>query len=626
VLTCRSCLNLLEICVGKLSDRNKLDLKKIILGFILTISLSNLQSPAWAADGNLDTSFDTDGKVTTPIGSGNDYVNSVVVQSDGKIVAAGDSINGITNEADFAIARYNTDGSLDTTFGTGGKVTTQIGSRDATATDVVLQSDGKIVAAGYSYNGSNYDFAIVRYNTDGSLDSTFDTDGKLTTQIGSGDDKAYSVVLQSDGKIVAAGYARIGSDNDFAIIRYNTNGSLDTTFDTDGIQTTAQGAAANDYVNSVVLQSDGKIVAAGYTFKVTEADFAIVRYNTNGSLDTTFDTDGKLTTPIGSGSEAAYSVVLQSDSKIVAAGFSYNGSDNDFAIIRYNTDGSLDSTFDTDGKLTTQIGSGDDNADSVVLQSDGKIVVAGSSGNGSNSDFAVLRYNSGGSLDTTFGTGGKVTTPIGSGNDYASDVVLQSDGKIIVAGSSRNGSNYDFAVVRYTISVSSLSWVGAQSITCPAPNPWVKEKLGFASKVKPVLVSAENTIGKTITQSSYDVLKTSGVVFDTVSKKVSTATETLPIYGCKDKLLSGKVNQPIQFIAGGYTLQSDAHGYINTADLKWHDTNGVTLYTNTAAFMHTIKFTKTGKYVVVLTEQPDTSRGLIPTYGVRSIRFVININ
>jgi uncharacterized delta-60 repeat protein len=624
VLTCRSSSNLLKIIVKQLSDRNKLDLKRIILASILTISLSNLQSPVWAADGDLDTSFDTDGKVTTPIGSGNDYIRSVVMQSDGKIVAAGDSYNG--SNYDFAIVRYNTDGSLDTTFDSDGKVTTPIGSPDAVAWDVVLQSDGKIVAAGESYNGSNYDFAVVRYNTDGSLDTTFSSDGKVTTPIASGNDKAYSVVLQGDGKIVVAGASYNGSNNDFAVLRYNTDGSLDTTFDTDGIQTTALGGATNDYVNSVVVQSDGKIVAAGYTFKVTEADFAIVRYNTNGSLDTTFDTDGKLTTPIGSGSELANSVVLQSDGKIVAAGYSYNGSDNDFAIVRYNTDGSLDSTFGTGGKLTTPIGSGDDNADSVVLQSDGKIVVAGDSGNGSNSDFAVLRYNSGGSLDTTFGTGGKVTTPIGSGNDYASDVVLQSDGKIIVAGSSHNGSNHDFAVVRYTISVSSLSWVGAQAITCPAPNPWVKEKLGFASKVKPVLVSAENTIGKTITQSSYDVLKTSGVVFDTVSKKVSTATETLPIYGCKDKLLSGKVNQPIQFIAGGYTLQSDAHGYINTSDLKWHDTNGVTLYTNTAAFMHTIKFTKTGKYVVVLTEQPDTSRGLIPTYGVRSVRFVININ
>ena len=189
-----------------------------------------------------------------------------------------------------------------------------------------------------------------------------------------------------------------------------------------------------------------------------------------------------------------------------------------------------------------------------------------------------------------------------------------------------DGLNTENCGLTQTSSSVGAPWVGAQSITCPTPNPWVKEQLGFAPNVNPVLFSAENTVGKNITQSALDSLKSSGVVFDTVSAKVSTATETLPIYGCKDKLLSGKVNQPIQFIAGGYTLQSDAHGYINTSDLKWHDTNSVTLYTNTAAFMHTIKFTNPGKYVVVLTEQPDTSRGLIPTYGVRSVRFVININ
>jgi len=352
----------------------------------------------------------------------------------------------------------------------------------------------------------------------------------------------------------------------------------------------------------------------------------------DGDLDTTFSGDGKETTAIGSGTDTAWSVVLQSDGKIVAAGYSFNGSNDDFAVVRYNTNGSLDTTFDTDGIVTTAIGSGTDTAYSVVLQSDGKIVAAGESYNGLNYDFAIVRYNTNGLLDTTFSGDGIETTAIGSGDDAAYSVVLQSGGKIIAAGYSFNGSNDDFAVVSYTISVSSISsvsaltWVGAQSITCPAPNPWVKEQLGFATNAKPVLVLAENTVGKTITQTSYDALKTSGVMFDTVSNKVSTATETLPLYGCKDKLLSGRVNQPIQFIAGGYTLQSDAHGYINTADLKWHDTNSVTLYTNTAAFLHTIKFTKTGKYVVVLTEQPDTSKGLIPTYGVRSVRFVININ
>jgi YVTN family beta-propeller protein len=220
-----------------------------------------------------------------------------------------------------------------------------------------------------------------------------------------------------------------------------------------------------------------------------------------------------------------------------------------------------------------------------------------------------------------------------STNEIVESIIVGSSPRFVGVNESgtfgyvTNLDSDSISVIKLTFeSSTSTDWVGAQSISCPAPNPWVREKLGFAKNAKPVLVSAENTIGKTITQSSYDSLKSSGIVFDTVSTKVSTATETLPIYGCQDKLLSGKLNQPIQFIAGGYTLQSDAHGYINTADLKWHDTNGVTLYTNTAAFMHTIKFTKTGKYVVVLTEQPDTSRGLIPTYGVRSVRFVININ
>ena len=366
----------------------------------------------------------------------------------------------------------------------------------------------------------------------------------------------------------------------------------------------------------------------------------------DGDLDTSFDTDGIAITEIGNSGAEAHSLVMQSDGKIVAAGYmnqDVSPGQNIFAVVRYNTDGSLDTTFSGDGIQTTAIGLFSSEAWDVVVQSDGKIVVVGHTQEPDfprSRRFAVVRYNTDGSLDTTFSGDGIQTTRIDqippdltepfSPFDQAYSVVLQSDGKIVVAGTSYEYEP-DFAVVRYSTSISSTSissssWVGAQSISCPSPNPWVKEKLGFASNAKPVLVSAENTIGKTITQGSYDSLKSSGVVFDTVSKKVSTATETLPIYGCKDKLLSGKVNQPIQFIAGGYTLQTDAHGYINTADLKWHDTNSVTLYTNTAAFMHTIKFTKTGKYVVVLTEQPDTSRGLIPTYGVRSVRFVININ
>ena len=590
--------------------------------FVFCLCLFNSQSSAWAADGDLDTSFDTDGKQTTAIGPRSSEANSVVVQNDGKIVVVGYSHNGSNN--DFAVVRYNTDGSLDTTFDSDGKQTTDISGNDV-ASSVVVQSDGKIVAAGYATIATKRQFAVVRYNTDGSLDTTFSGDGKQTTALGSARDESFSIVLQSDGKIVAAGYSDNGSNYDFAVVRYNIDGSLDTTFDIDGKQTTSIGSG-NDVAYSVVLQSNGKIVAAGYARTGSNDGFAVVRYNTDGSLDTTFDSDGKQTTDLGSGA-ASYSVVVQSDDKIVVAGYYNNVGNADFAVVRYNADGSLDTTFDSDGKQTTAIGSGADVGRSVALQSDGKIVIAGYSNNGVNDDFAVVRYNNDGSLDTSFDVDGKKTIAIGSGNEVAYSVTVQSDGKIVAAGYATSAVYNEFAVIRFDRTAINLSsWVGAQSITCPTPNPWVKEQLGFASNAKPVLVSAENTIGKTITQGAYDALKSSGVVFDTVSSKVSTATETLPIYGCKDKLLSGKVNQPIQFIAGGYTLQSDAHGYINTSDLKWHDTNGVTLYTNTAAFMHTIKFTKTGKYVVVLTEQPDTSRGLIPTYGVRSIRFVININ
>jgi len=604
------------------SEMNTTLRKYFLTLFVFCLCLFNSQSSAWAADGDLDTSFDTDGKQTTAIGPRSSEANSVVVQNDGKIVVLGYSQNGSNN--DFAVVRYNTDGSLDTTFDSDGKQTTDISGNDV-ASSVVVQSDGKIVAAGYATIATKRQFAVVRYNTDGSLDTTFSGDGKQTTALGSARDESFSIVLQSDGKIVAAGYSDNGSNYDFAVVRYNIDGSLDTTFDTDGKQTTSIGSG-NDVAYSVVLQSNGKIVAAGYARTGSNDGFAVVRYNTDGSLDTTFDSDGKQTTDLGSGA-ASYSVVVQSDDKIVVAGYYNNVGNADFAVVRYNADGSLDTTFDSDGKQTTAIGSGADVGRSVALQSDGKIVIAGYSNNGVNDDFAVVRYNNDGSLDTSFDVDGKKTIAIGSGNEVAYSVTVQSDGKIVAAGYATSAVYNEFAVIRFDRTAINLSsWVGAQSITCPTPNPWVKEQLGFASNAKPVLVSAENTIGKTITQGAYDALKSSGVVFDTVSSKVSTATETLPIYGCKDKLLSGKVNQPIQFIAGGYTLQSDAHGYINTSDLKWHDTNGVTLYTNTAAFMHTIKFTKTGKYVVVLTEQPDTSRGLIPTYGVRSIRFVININ
>ncbi|MCP4389013.1 MAG: hypothetical protein GY802_12015, partial [Gammaproteobacteria bacterium] len=386
-----------------------------------------------------------DGILTTGFGSGDDSGQSVTVQSDGKILVAGHSHNG--TDLDFSLTRYNTDGTLDTSFGTGGIVTTAIGSGDDRGNSVTVQSDGKILVAGYSWNGADNDFALARYNADGSLDTSFDGDGILTTDFGANSDVGQSVTVQSDGKILVAGYSYNGSNIDFALARYNTDGSLDTGFDTDGRLTTAIGAS-HDYGNHVMLQTDGKILVAGYSNN-SGNDFALARYNSDGSLDVSFDGDGKLTTDIGGGTDYGRSLTVQSDGKILLAGYSYNGSDWDFALTRYNADGSYDSSFDGDGVLTTDFGASNEVGQSVTVQSDGKILVAGYSNNGGDNDFALTRYNTDGSLDSSFDGDGKLTTAIGSSADFGYSVTVQNDGKILLAGNSSNGVDTDFALVRY---------------------------------------------------------------------------------------------------------------------------------------------------------------------------------
>ncbi|RMD52107.1 hypothetical protein D6827_00705, partial [Candidatus Parcubacteria bacterium] len=325
---------------------------------------------------------------------------------------------------------FGQSGQLDTNFSGDGKVTTAIGFYWEYGYGSAIQTDGKIVVAGYSSNGSNNDFAVVRYNSDGSLDESFDVDGKVTTSIGPGNDFGQSVAIQTDGKIVVVGYASNGSNYDIAVVRYNSDGSLDTSFDGDGKVTTALGSG-DDYGFSVALQSDGKIVVAGYSLNGSNNDIAVVRYNSDGTLDASFDGDGKVTTAIGSGDDYGYSVAIQTDGKIVVAGYANNGFNNDFAVIRYNSDGTLDASFDGDGKVTTAIGFGDNYGYSVAIQTDGKIVVAGYALINGQYDFAVVRYNSDGSLDTSFDGDGKTTTSVGSSIDYGKSVTIQTDGKII---------------------------------------------------------------------------------------------------------------------------------------------------------------------------------------------------
>jgi uncharacterized delta-60 repeat protein len=411
----------------------------------------NFALARYNANGNLDATFDGDGKLTTSFGPLDDKAYSVAVLSGGKILAAGYSNNG--NSSDFALARYNANGGLDTTFDGDGKLTTAFGWSDDVGYGLASQSDGKLVVAGRSSNGTNDDFAVARYDADGSLDASFDGDGKLTTAIGASDDRATSVAIQADGKIVVAGYSVIetvdGSSYDFALARYNVNGSLDATFGGTGKVTTFIGDF-DDVAYSVAIQPDGKIVVAGYSDNGSNYNFALVRYNANGSLDTTFGGTGKVTTSIGARDDVAHRVVIQADGKIVVAGRSFNGTNYDFALARYNANGTLDTTFDGDGKLTTAVGAADDFAWSVAIQADGRVLVAGYSDNGTNYDFALVRYNANGALDATFDGDGKLTTSFGAYDDFARSVAIQADGRIIVAGGTDNGTNhYDFALARY---------------------------------------------------------------------------------------------------------------------------------------------------------------------------------
>ncbi|MBE7495933.1 MAG: cadherin-like beta sandwich domain-containing protein [Verrucomicrobiaceae bacterium] len=392
--------------------------------------------------GTLDSSFGTGGKVTTSLGPGFDAGHDVALQGDGKIVVAGWSYNG--SDYDFALVRYTTSGLLDTSFGSGGKVTTTIGVSNDVGHSVVVQNDGKIVVAGYSWNGSNNDFALVRYTDTGALDTNFGSSGKVTTPIGIDNDLGFSISIQSDGKLLVAGYSWNGSNDDFALVRYNTDGGLDTSFGSGGKVTTPIGGS-NDVGHSLLVRSDGHILVAGASFNGSNHDFAMVCYTATGALDASFGSGGKVITPIGTGTEEVYGMAAQVDGKIVLSGCSWNGSNYDFALVRYTATGSLDTSFGAGGKVTTPIGSSHDIGRSVAIQSDGKLLVAGYSENGIFRDFAMVRHNTNGSLDTSFGTGGKVITPVGGNDDGGESVVLQSDGKIVVVG----WGNNDFALVRY---------------------------------------------------------------------------------------------------------------------------------------------------------------------------------
>jgi uncharacterized delta-60 repeat protein len=421
---------------------------------------------------SLDPTFgpSANGKAAYHFSAGNDFGYAMKVQSDGKILVA-----GVYNGVDFALTRYNSDGSLDPGFGVNGKVSTDFSAGIDFAYALGIQSDGKIVLAGSATVSGTLDFALARYNTNGSLDDGSVNDlnpadhfgtvagsyGKVTTSFFSSvPDVALSLAIQpADNKIVAAGYTFTGGNPTFAVARFSADGALDTTFDTDGKQI-VDFANARETAQAVVVQpSDGRILLGGWmcgTGTSSQYDFALARLTTAGAVDSTFGSGGKVTTDFGPPSsgtnflDSDYSLVIQPDNKIIAAGDTYNTVNNDFAIARYNVNGTLDTTFGStgNGKVTTDFNNTNNTGFAVALQGT-NILVAGvstsPSSNATGTDFALARYTASGTLDTTFGTNGKLTTDINAGNDYGRAVAVLSDGRILAAGYAGNS----FGLVRY---------------------------------------------------------------------------------------------------------------------------------------------------------------------------------
>jgi uncharacterized delta-60 repeat protein len=341
-------------------------------------------------------------------------------------------------------------GDLDPTFGNGGVITSALPISPFLANTIAIQSNGKIVTAGHDPSANGL-FAILRHNSDGSLDNSFGNGGVATSTLSNvfNTSGPVGLVLQTNGKIVIVGTKHISSTLEAIVLaRYTIAGSLDSTFGSGGVVTTTIPHRSSVFFIANAIQTDGKIIVAGSSEQGDHEDFTLARYTINGALDSMFGNSGIVTTSVVGAKTRGYDVVLQSDGKIVVAGSLDASGSIAFALARYSITGTLDSSFGQGGVVTTSIDSSAE-LDAVVIQPDDKIIAVGSSTTGSIYTFALARYNTNGGLDNSFGSSGIVTTTINGYGD-GNNIALLPDGKIIAVGSGKTDTNLStFALARY---------------------------------------------------------------------------------------------------------------------------------------------------------------------------------
>jgi uncharacterized delta-60 repeat protein len=433
--------------------------------FVAVLSAAALLlSPAatFAAGGTLDTTFGAGGitltNTTGSTPSTNDLDNAVAlaVQPDGKVVAFGHKALGYGISPDLKLVRYNEDGSLDETFGTGGIATVAYSSATEHPSDVALQADGKIVAVGSTSSTSPIVALAVRLDPDGSLDTTFGNGGYVTITYAAGvSSSASAVLVQSDGKLVIAG----DSGGKFGVARLlPADGALDTTFGTGGKAVVTPSSRIVVRPTDAALQTisgEQRIVLASQYQQGNNGDFGLMRLRASGARDTSFGSSGSVQTDIAGGSDQANDIAVDGSNRIVAAGSAgpAKGAKTgmDFAVVRYTANGALDATFGAGGKQRTDFARLNDSAQSVAIQSDGKIAVCGYIGSGSSNDLGIARYDAGGALDPMFGSGGLVQLDLFGRSESIHAIVTQTvtnpdattRERLLVGGASDTGAGYD---------------------------------------------------------------------------------------------------------------------------------------------------------------------------------------
>jgi uncharacterized delta-60 repeat protein len=370
----------------------------------------------------------------------------MLLQPDGKILMVGGS------GTDFVMARYNADGTLDDNFGDGGLVTTDIAGAADAARGAALLGNGRIIVVGSARVGSSDDFAVVRYEADGDLDLSFGTQGKTTTDFFGARDGAFAVAVQPDGKIVVVGdtILGVGGLTDFAVARYDASGVLDTTFGAAGTgRVNTDIATRVDIAKNVVIDDDGAILVTGTITMGTSpvlGNTGLARYTAAGVLDSSFGTGGIHSIPLRSLGEA---LALQDDGRILVAGNTAVNGHPHFAVMRLQANGSTDGSFGAGGLATAGLSTQDDYARDLALDGAGRILVSGETSNLSNSNFGVARFTATGVLDTSFDDDGKFSVDFFGASDSAENVAVQPDGKILLGGFAVNGTAARYGLARF---------------------------------------------------------------------------------------------------------------------------------------------------------------------------------